>query len=78
MAIKYVILIAAAAFLIAFFLGWIFCKITMKRHFDGTLVIERVQDRDVYRWIFERELEDFKTSKILLIRIRNSQNSQPV
>ncbi len=79
---KYLWIIAICIFVVAFFIGWIFGKIISGRKAgkkpDGTLFIEQNEDRDVYRWVFNEELEDFRNRKQLTISVEHSQNSQLV
>lgn len=75
---KHLILAAIAIFIIAFFLGWFFGKMVRNKKPDGTLLIGQNGDRDVFRWIFNEELEDFAKKKQLIIRVEHSQNSQVV
>lgn len=75
---EYLIVAAVLIFILAFFLGWIFGKNSRKRSPDGILIIEKHDDRDAFRWVFNEELEEFKNKTELYIKVENSQNSQPV
>ena len=75
---EYLIIVAGLIFILAFFLGWIFGKKSRKYITDGTLVIEQLEDRDSYRWVFNEDLEDFQKKKELYIKVQNSKKSQPV
>lgn len=75
---KYLIAAAILIFIVAFFLGWLFGKKVHKTKPDGVLIIGRNEDRDVFRWVFDEELEDFKNRKQLCIKVEHSQNSQLV
>lgn len=75
---KYLILAAVIIFIVAFFLGWLFGKTVRNQKPDGSLVIGKNGDRDVFRWIFNDELEEFAKKKQLVIRVEHSQNSQSV
>lgn len=75
---KYLIAAAILIFVVAFFLGWLFGKKVHKTKPDGILIIGRNEDRDVFRWVFNEELEDFKNRKQLCIKVEHSQNSQLV
>ena len=75
---EYLVIAAALIFILAFFLGWIFGKKSRKHGIDGTLIIEQLEDRDSYRWVFNEDLEDFQKKKELYIKVQNSKNSQPV
>ena len=69
-----IIIGAIIIFVLAFFLGWLFRKLLSERKVNGTLVIEKQDDRDVFRWIFNDELEDFQNKKKLIIKVENSKN----
>lgn len=75
---EYLVAAAIIIFILAFFLGWIFGKKYHKYKPDGTLVIEELEDRDSYRWVFNEDLEDFQKKKELYIKVQNSKKSQPV
>lgn len=75
---EYLVIAATLIFILAFFLGWIFGKKSHKYKPDGTLIIEELEDRDSYRWVFNEDLEDFQKKKELYIKVQNSKNSQPV
>ena len=75
---EYMIIAAVLIFLFAFFLGWIFGKKSEKRSPDGVLIIEKHEDRDAFRWVFNEELEEFKHKSELYIKVQHSQNSQLV
>lgn len=75
---EYLIIAAILIFILVFFLGWIFGKKFRKHGTDGTLIIEQLEDRDSYRWVFNEDLEDFQKKKELYIKVQNSKNSQPV
>ena len=78
MEMEYFVIAAVLIFILAFFLGLIFGKKSRKYITDGTLIIEQLEDRDSYRWVFNEDLEDFKNKKELYIKVQNSKNSQPV
>ena len=75
---EYMIIAAVLIFLFAFFLGWAFGKKSKKRSPDGVLIIEKHEDRDAFRWVFNEELEEFKHKSELYIKVQHSQNSQLV
>lgn len=75
---EYFVIAAALIFILAFFLGWTFGKKSHKYIADGTLVIEQLEDRDSYRWVFNEDLEDFQKKKELYIKVQNSKKSQPL
>ena len=74
----YLWIAAICIFIVAFFLGWIISKTVRKATPDGVLIIAKNEDRDVYRWVLNEELEDLAKKKQLIIRVEHSQNSQPV
>lgn len=58
---------------IVFVFGVAFGKQQQKnnRNYDGCLFVERKDDRDLFRWVFEKDLDDIKEQKDILIEVRN-------
>ena len=76
----YIILIAVALVLIG--LGFIFGRFMLKRHRDGSVVIEMTEDRERerVRFVLDLELDEIKYKKQLVLKVENtlSQNKQVV
>lgn len=56
---------------IVFVIGVAFGKQQNPRKYDGCLFVERKDDRDLFRWVFEKDLDDIKEQKDILIEVRN-------
>lgn len=51
-------------------------KLPRKKHYDGTLLIGTIEDRDQFRFIFSTEFEDLVNQAELIMKIEKSQNPQ--
>ena len=60
---------------IVFIIGVAYEKGNDKRRYDGCLFIERKDDRDLYRWVFEKDLDEIVNMKDILIEVRNQASS---
>ena len=57
--------------ILIFFLGWILGKRSEKRKYDGCLFVESKDDRDIFRWVFEEDLQEIQERKDIFIQVIN-------
>lgn len=76
----YVILIAVS--IIWLVLGYIFSRIKLKKHSDGSVVVEMTEDgeRERVRFVLDLDLDDIKSKNLLILKVENnlSKNKQVV
>ena len=77
---EYVIL--GGVIIICLFLGFIFGRFGMKKHHDGSVVLETTEDgeRDRIRFVLDMDLDALKDKSQLTLKVENnlSQNQQAV
>ena len=72
------ILVLAGIAGVMFFLGMLYGEMLVgkKQKSDGTLLIEQKEDRDVFRWVFETDLEEIKMKEKLHFNVQKVTSSQ--
>lgn len=77
---EYIILICIIFICLGF--GFVIGRFGLKKHIDGTVVIEQTEDgkRDRIRFVLDLELDEIKSKTQLVLKVENdlSKNSQVI
>ena len=72
----------AAVIVLCLLIGFLFGRFMLKRHRDGSVVVEMTEDRERerVRFVLDLDLDDIKNKNMLVLKVENnlSKNKQAV